>query len=178
MAFSTDIPNLTDLTLAVTGHRPDKLGGYSEEVNWRLIKLAEFLIATAKPAKVITGMALGWDQAVAYAAIRAKVYTIAAIPFAGQESKWPSASQARYRTILAKCNERVVVSPGDFAGWKMQARNAWMVDRCDALGALWNGTEGGTYNCLEYAEKQEDPVTIFNLWKLWKDKYSTMEMPK
>ena len=33
----------------------------------------------------------------------------------------------------------------------MQKRNEEMVDRCDLLIGVWDGSKGGTYNCINYA---------------------------
>lgn len=35
----------------------------------------------------------------------------------------------------------------------MNARNHYMVKRCDHLIGAWNGSPGGTRNCWRYAEK-------------------------
>lgn len=42
----------------------------------------------------------------------------------------------------------------------MQKRNEWMVDRIDELLAIYNGTPGGTKNCIDYAKKLGKPITI------------------
>ena len=41
---------------------------------------------------------------------------------------------------------------GGYAGYKLQKRNEWMVDHCDILIAVWDGTSGGTANCVNYAQ--------------------------
>jgi uncharacterized phage-like protein YoqJ len=158
-------PNLTGLTAAFTGHRPPKLGGYSEKVDEQLIALATFAMLKTKPAKVISGMALGWDMNVAFAAIRLKIPVVAAVPFKGQERMWPDQSRGRYNAILKACSEVVIVSPGDYASVKMQKRNEWMVNNCDHLIALWDGSMGGTYNCVAYAQGIKRP--LLNLWQEW-----------
>lgn len=156
-------------TLAFTGHRPDKLGGYDESIDAALIQMARQVLKLARPAKVIQGMALGWDQAVAFAAIQLGIPTVAALPFKGQESVWPEHKRDRYHAILKKCSEVVVVSPGAYAASKMQVRNRWMVDKGDGLCALWDGSEGGTKNCLNYALTKPEPTTIVNVWSMWED---------
>jgi uncharacterized phage-like protein YoqJ len=158
-------PSLNGLTVAVTGHRPVKLGGYSEATDLQLIALARFILTETKPAKVISGMALGWDINVAYTAITMKIPVVAAIPFKGQELMWPKASQERYHAILRRCAEVHIISPGDYASVKMQLRNEWMVKRCDWLIALWNGTHGGTGNCVNYALHRKCP--ILHVWPEW-----------
>lgn len=152
------------MILAATGHRPDKLGGYSDEVLARLQRLAAAWIVDYHPTQVISGMALGWDTAVALAAIEHGYPLVAAVPFVGQESIWPKAAQERYRKILAHAEVRII-SPGGFSVGKMQYRNEWMVNRCDRLVALWDGSSGGTANCVFYADRKKKPYD--NLWPRW-----------
>lgn len=161
--------------LAATGHRPDKLGGYSEAVDLALFKLATHCLTQLKPTGVLSGMALGWDMAIAYAAIKLGIPVTACVPFNGQESVWPDASKQRYHAILVKCDTIHVVSPGGFAAWKMQKRNAYMVDHSNALLALWNGSDGGTANCITYGlghmDRHED-YRIMNVWDEWVNLYA------
>lgn len=76
---------------------------------------------------------------------------MAAVPFIGQELKWPQVSQDRYKLLLAKARETVIVSPGGYAAWKMQKRNEFMVDHANLLVAVWDGSPGGTKNCYDFA---------------------------
>ncbi len=148
--------------LAATGHRPDKLGGYTARAADRLEQVALNYLRLNRPDRVISGMALGWDQAWASAAICLDLPFDAAVPFDGQERAWPAESRARYRTLLALADRVVVVCPGGYAASKMQMRNEWMVDNCTALVALWDGSPGGTANCVRYAEGR---VPVFNLYE-------------
>lgn len=152
------------LVLAGTGHRPDKLGGYGDDIYNRLVALATDSLIRLNPSHVISGMALGWDQALAEAALNLQLPVIAAVPFKDQERMWPASSQNKYHRILDRCTVQEVCPPG-FAAWKMQRRNQWMVDNCDVLLALWNGSTGGTDNCIQYALEKER--TIVNLWEVW-----------
>lgn len=149
--------------LAATGHRPNKLGGYGVDAFDVLVEVAEVYLDDNAPEKVISGMALGWDTAWAQAALNLGIPVIAAIPFKGQEGMWPAASQRNYHTILNKCRESIYVCEAGYAPWKMQTRNQWMVDNCTTLIALWDGSDGGTGNCIKYAEKIKKP--IINLWE-------------
>jgi uncharacterized phage-like protein YoqJ len=150
--------------IAATGHRPDKLGGYSDRVYWHLVAVAEQYLHSQQPDEVISGMALGWDQAFAEAALQLGIPVCAAVPFDGQASRWPRRSRRHYEDLLSLAKWIHVVSPGPYELWKMQARNRWMVDNCNRLAALWNGTPGGTANCLQYARRK---VPIDNLWGRW-----------
>lgn len=152
------------MILAGTGHRPDKLGGYKEQVFTRLTDLAVKCLERYAPEKVISGMALGWDQAVAEAACIKSIPWVAAVPFEGQEGKWPEASQVKYRDLIAKATEIVVVCEGGYAAYKMIVRDKWMVDHCDAVLALWNGSDGGTGTTVKYATGKK---RIINVWKSW-----------
>lgn len=156
------------LIIAATGHRPDKLGGYGRDNQLKLVKLAYDYLEQMRPDGAITGLALGWDMAFAEAARLLCIPLHGAVPFEGQESRWPAASQAEWRRLVNACSSVTVVSPGAYHVEKMQIRNEWMVDRCDRLCALWNGTAGGTGNCMRYA--QNDPlVQIDNLWFKWQE---------
>ncbi len=153
------------MILAFTGHRPQKLGGFGVDVDLKLTRLVTKVLDDLKPEQVISGMALGWDQAVAFAAVRANIPVVAAIPFKGQEIVWTPDAQARYHKILAKCAEVVYVSEGGFSPAKMQTRNIWMVDHADKLIALWDGSSSGTANCVNYARRKG--IQVMNVWKLW-----------
>lgn len=149
--------------MAVTGHRPDKLGGYSNFD--KLVYFASCEIKMHNPRIVITGMALGWDQAIAQACVTLNIPFIAAVPFQGQDKIWPIESQQKYKELLNKAQHTVLVSNGSYHPSKMQIRNKWMVDQCSYLNALWNGSEGGTANCVKYAKNKK--VKVYNCWEHW-----------
>lgn len=142
------------MIVAFTGHRPDKLGGYklpNPIYNFVYLQIEKTLLEL-KPDKVISGMAQGVDQWAAVIAYRLNIPFLAAIPFEGQESAWPTKSQKAYKTFLKIAAEKVIVSPGSYSAQKMQIRNQWMVDNCDTLIAVWDKTPGGTANCINYAK--------------------------
>lgn len=157
------------MIIAATGHRPDKLGGYGMMDAMRLTMFAAKHLVLLREdrglSKVISGMAQGWDMAVASAAGLVGIPWIAAVPFKGQEKKWPADVQEQYNILLGAATEVVIISEGDYAVWKMIVRNQWMVDHCDEVLALWNGTSGGTGSCIAYANKIEKPV--MNVWDEW-----------
>lgn len=143
------------MVIGITGHRPNKLGGY-EFFNPLRVKLRvrlEELLLQYRPSFALSGMALGTDQDFAYSCYRLGIPFVAVIPFEGQESRWPSETQSFYRNLLTHATQSIIVSPGGYAAWKMQTRNEWVVDHCDLLLGVWDGTSGGTKNCLEYAWK-------------------------
>lgn len=153
--------------VAVTGHRPDKLGGYSDIATSRLKQFALETLAKYQPSEVITGMALGWDQAIAGAAYALGIPFLAFVPFIGQEGKWPKESQLEYRRLLELAELVYVVSSGGYSSDKMHTRNRAMVDHCDSLIALWNGSVGGTSNCHGYAVVHGR--NVINVWPEWQE---------
>lgn len=146
------------MIISVTGHRPTKL---NQEYDMRgpcteyLRNEFERIMIHYKADRVISGMALGVDTIWALTAISLGIPVTAAIPFKGQESRWPQRSQKRFNRILSSDLVDIkVVSSGAYTPWKMQSRNIWMCDNSDMLIACWNGDQnGGTFNCIKYAEK-------------------------
>lgn len=149
------------MIFAGTGHRPDKLGGYGEAVAERCVNLAQNFLREQTPHVVISGMAIGWDQALALAAIKLDIELWAYVPFPGQEKRWPARAQELYRILLGQAHSVVNVSSAYHPG-AFQLRNEAMVDHADLIVALWNGSSGGTKNCVDYAETKQKPIV--NLW--------------
>lgn len=141
--------------IAWTGHRPDKLGGYAHDnpVKLRAKRKAETIIKALEPNGCIVGMALGFDTWVAEVCVKLGCPWVAAIPFPGQERRWPQVAQEHYLGLLAQATKVITVSPGPYTPHLMQVRNEWMVDHSTMLVALWDGSDGGTANCVAYAEK-------------------------
>jgi predicted Rossmann fold nucleotide-binding protein DprA/Smf involved in DNA uptake len=154
------------LILAGTGHRPDKLGGYGADATARLVRFAQGALLELRPAKIISGMALGWDQALAKACVLEGVPFDAYVPFLGQESVWPKASQERYKYLLGKADLINYVCEPGYAAWKMQSRNGAMARAADVVLALWNGSDGGTANCVKFAKNTLNKP-VLNVWDRW-----------
>ena len=58
-----------------------------------------------------------------------------------------------YNDILSKPDIVKLVSDEEYKPWLMQKRNEYMVDLSDKVAAVWDGSKGGTGNCVRYAEK-------------------------
>jgi uncharacterized phage-like protein YoqJ len=154
---------MTDIW-TVTGHRPPKLGGYSDNVFTNLIHLAHDALIEHKIEYVITGMALGWDQAVAQACVLYDISFHAVIPCEDQASKWPDVSKIRWNQLIMRAE--TVHSMGTVYTYNsMQDRNEYMVNKASNILALWDGSSSGTGNCIRYAEGKGIPIT--NLWDKW-----------
>jgi len=159
----------------ITGHRPPKLGGYQtpnpieQWVRASLRALLAKLLRDRPDLKMITGMALGADQICAEVCIDLGIPFIAAVPFEGQEGRWPEQSQSKYRELLEQAERVVVVdeiatyhTDRSVAG-KMERRNHWMLDHTDDLViAVWNGTPGGTGNAVAGARERSHKILRLN----------------
>ena len=153
------------MRIAGTGHRPSKLGGYSPGLQDKLIALAKNYLSTLpEPCDhmIITGMALGWDQALAVAAIHLGFPLTCVIPFKGQEKVWPLNEQEQYHKILEHAHTAITLAE-EFSVKAMYDRNIWMVDHSDRMVALYDGSGGGTAHCLRYAQSKSIPID--NLWE-------------
>jgi uncharacterized phage-like protein YoqJ len=152
------------MIVAFTGHRPDKLPdkktGYKlpNPTYLKVCRQIQSTLQELQPEKVISGMALGVDQWAAFIAHKLKIPFIAAVPFINQESKWPTSSQGTYNKLIKLAAEVVIVSDGEYSAQKMQTRNEWMVDHCDKLIAVWDGSDGGTGNCVKYAKSKDKEI--------------------
>lgn len=152
------------MILAFTGHRPDKLGGYTfpNPTSRAVCQQIREKLDTLRPDRCISGMAQGVDLWAAQICVAMEIPFTAAVPFVGQESVWPEMAQKRWRFLLGRAAEVVVVSEGGYSPAKMQIRNKWMVDHADVLLAVWDGTSGGTANCVRYAEQKGKQIVRIN----------------
>lgn len=155
----------TKLVAAMTGHRPNKLYGYDLKAEKYMQLRMLFAAALEKfgASELWTGMALGADQTAALAVLDMKnrgkdIRLNAAIPFPGQESKWPETSKQLYNAILSKCDRKAIVTNGPYSPKAMQDRNIYMVDRADYVIAIYDESGGGTGNCVDYARRHGVPV--------------------
>lgn len=155
------------MILAATGHRPNKLGGYAPHIMRATRAYALACLYETKPDVVFTGMAQGWDTAMADAALTLGIPFVACIPFKGQEDYWQPNDRRLYKALIAEAEDVEVIckrkpARQDHIVNAFHNRNELMVDSCDLLLALWDGTESGTAHCVRYAEKQLRP--ILHVW--------------
>ena len=54
------------------------------------------------------------------------------------------------------------ISEGIYHIAKMQKRNEYMVDKADIVIAVWDGSSGGTGNCVKYAQKVGKSIVKLN----------------
>lgn len=164
------------VSMCVTGHRPSKLiGGYNLEstenvkVKNDMIKVLKALLEQ-KCDKLIcySGMALGIDMLFADAVLTVKdeyderIELICAIPFEKQTNNWVNQDDVDFYNLILEHADSVVNTTGEveYKAYYLQKRNEYMVDRSDLILAYWNGTSGGTKNCVDYAKKLNKQVMV------------------
>lgn len=153
------------MIIAVTGHRPNKLYGYNlnNEKNLELKEKLKKILIDNKCTEAITGMALGVDTIFALAVLELKDegYNIklhCAIPCRNHSSKWIKESVDLYNDILSKADVVKLVTDETYKPYLMQIRNEYMVDLADKIIAVWDGSSGGTANCVKYAQKKNKEI--------------------
>ena len=174
--------------VAWTGHRPQKLGGYEAHERHDLIReqigdLINRAVAkhgTTHQVVMITGGALGVDQFVADKCIDLNIPFVIVAPIDKQYAPWPTSSISHYMHLRGCANARlakmlgeklgvghqidggrIVLHPGEkYDPKQLQVRNQVMVDLADALVAIWDGSPGGTRNCVQYADLKGLPKII------------------
>ena len=149
-------------TLMVTGHRPNKLFGYNLQTpayRKMLIDFRDFIVSQ-DVEEVITGMALGVDTVMALAVLSLKdegvnVRLHCAIPCRNHDSQWFDESRKLYKDILSQADKVVLVTDSPYSPALMQRRNEYMVDNADICLAVWDGSSGGTGNCVRYIKSKQ-----------------------
>jgi len=146
-------------SIAFTGHRPNKLGHDYNLVSPQVKAIRDAIVKVLNEQreqhseiKTIVGGALGIDTLAAIISIEMKIPYTLAIPCLNQDIRWIDSSRNLYRYIRehALCTPYQVYD-GEYNDTCMQERNEWMVNNCDLLISVWDGTSGGTANCCRYA---------------------------
>ena len=155
--------------LMVTGHRPQKIGGYrtpNPTEQWVRKALNAVLRGYQRrfgeDLSVISGMAQGADTIFLEEALALGIRSYAAVPFEGQESNWPPPAQERHRKLLEQCVEVFTVCEPGYAAWKMFERNHFLVDKADFAVAVWDGSEGGTGHTVDLILGSGMPAVCVN----------------
>jgi hypothetical protein len=161
-------PDLTGRVITITGHRPANLPtGYGTTTDALLLACADRWVRALQPRFVVTGMALGFDQAIAETCARLDVEFHAAIPCDDYERRWPEEARRKYHDLRVRATSEIIVCPGPYHPDANQRRNEFMVDTAarqrGLVLALWKGSPGGTRNCLSYSLRYQ--LLRLNAWK-------------
>lgn len=155
-------------SLGITGHRPDKLGGYDNFTNLSYglkFKMMDFFLDKGVTT-LVSGMALGADQWAVEVALGLGIRISALIPCLNQDKMWPVQARLHYQDLLEqirKANGLIVyVSLQEY--WKgcMHRRNLEIVSNSEEMLAVWDGSKGGTSDCVRIATREGLSVTVLN----------------
>lgn len=157
--------------ISFTGHRPNKLPYLNEsdpecvKLKDRLENVVRGLIADGADI-FYSGMALGVDMWAAEIILKLKrefsnVRLTALIPCPEQAELWGEELKARYEDILARCDKVITISPR-YDSECMKKRNMALVDSCDVLIAVFDGSRGGTYQTVNYAKSEHKRIVMLN----------------
>lgn len=144
-------------TCTFTGHRnltAEQMGAVEPELKRLIALLASHHVHT-----FVTGGALGFDTLAALTVLRLRqtdfdyIRLVLALPCADQAARWSPADRALYEEIKSKADEVCILSPTYSAGC-MQKRNRYMVDRSSYLIGYIARPSGGSFQTLQYAQKQ------------------------
>jgi uncharacterized phage-like protein YoqJ len=150
-----------------TGHRPHRLPPGCER--WARAALDDLVVRLRNEhgtRTVVSGLALGFDQWLAYAALEAGLRLWAHVPFPQQADSWPQPQRDEYCRLLAAADQVTVYGNG-YRAALYHARNDGMLTACNAMIALWDSgsTSGGTRGVVEKIRARRmpcwwlDPVT-------------------
>jgi len=146
--------------IAFTGHRPNKLGGLSAvKLQIRQFLSKQLELHQNQDLLVISGGALGVDQLAAEVCVELGIPFVFILPFPVHifTARWPSSSRAHLRSLIS-CAVRTYRVQHSFSMSGYQQRNQVMVDHCDLLCAVYNGSPGGTRNAIQYAQQVHKPI--------------------
>ena len=172
---------MTTLHIALTGHRPTKLGGYNlstpeyAALRADLEQYIRYQLTNHDTVVGHSGLALGADTIWSKAILNMRdqypdrVKFHAEIPMMTQYKKWFKQSDIDFwhhqvavadeKTIYATFDDPTNVTNQE-AGKALKDRNIGMIDHSNVVLAVWDGTPGGTMHAVKYADKTNKPVVI------------------
>lgn len=154
--------------VAITGHRPEKITDFRYVETQLRHAFHDF-----DARRVIQGMAAGVDLVAAKTAYQMHIPYWCAVPYKGHKARTGGSNgyvpswEAYYENALLYAEEvHYVTDYESYPGaWVFQKRNEWMVDHANFVVAVWDGSNGGTKNCVDYAIKKKLPIwRIDPLW--------------
>lgn len=182
------------VSISFTAHRPknNNMGGYDLN-STKNIKIKEkvkdkikWCITIFRCVNIIfyIGGALGGDQLCFRAVEEIKeeypninIKIILCMPFKNQDNNWINSGKEELsreknvsdKVILVDLIDKYKIKgykENEYYPAKMQRRNIYMIDNSSILIAIFDGSNGGTYNAVNYAELQKRFIIIINPSKI------------
>ena len=177
---------ITNESLAIIGHRPDRLYGYNlnnpkyQELAILVANKCEELILEKNIKYFITGGALGGETISFFAVEFLKkkypnIKNILVIPFKNVFAKWQPIDIDRHKRMLSVADGVIevdlledfnvpIVPKGTYNINKMSNKNDFIVDNVDYLLAIFDGKlRGNTYNIISHAKYLNREVEILEV---------------
>lgn len=173
-----------EIHLGLTGHRPNKLGGYNLISDSYLAlqrDLESYIyhqLQTYQTVVCHSGLALGGDTLWSKAALHmrtlypSRVKFHAEIPMMEQASPWFKKSDidfwqeqvdtADFKSVYGSLADKSDQERKYLSSRLLNVRNEGMVDNSDIMLAIHDGTSGGTNNARNYATKTGKPVVVID----------------
>jgi len=137
--------------ISFTGHRPQKLSPtlYRSQIHQFLSQQ----LVLHPDLLVISGGALGVDQVAAEISLDLGIPFVFILPFPADtlSARWSSSARNHLTSLISRAVHTYIVQRS-FSMGGYQRRNEIMVDHCDLLCAVYDGSTGGTANCIRYAQ--------------------------
>ncbi|MBQ9408334.1 MAG: DUF1273 family protein [Clostridia bacterium] len=163
------------LNCAFTGHRPSKYPFLSDETAPGYARVKGELSGRIDRAigegytHFICGGALGADTLAAELLIEKRrgdrrLTLEIAVPCDGQDKYWNKRDRVKYGAILAAADVVTTISSA-YTPFCMLERNRYMVQKCQRLIAVYDGTKGGTYSTVLLALNKGIEVEIIKLYR-------------
>ncbi len=110
------------------------------------------------------GMAVGFDMLAAEVLLSFKkaypdLRLVACIPCLEQDKFFSDADKKRYKKLLKKADERIILS-NEYTRGCMQNRDRYMADRAGVMIAHCTKTEGGTAYTVNYFKRKKPYAKI------------------
>lgn len=164
--------------MIITGiaHTPARLHERTYLPSNELVYLASKALREYNATHLVTSLSLGWDQALAKAALELKIPYSVAIPYPGRDRVLKRDAQVIYYDLLSHAAEVNQVSE-EFCDTAMIEAHIWRVEHAEYLLALWDYEfTGDCFRVIEYALKTDKPVA--NLWEDWRKLYTLRKTSK
>lgn len=154
------------MVVSFTGHRPEKIAGWSgdpvgvERAIRKEVSKHIRALALEGAEEFVSGMAPGFDLWAADELLRLRdegvvgegVRLVAAVPYPQFSASFDESQRVLYEKVVARAEEVVYVAPQYVRGC-YQRRNDLLVERADVVLAYYEGTEGGTRYTFERGAK-------------------------
>ena len=162
---------MREQSVSFTGHRPEKIISpfveNSEEVNAIKLELHNAIVRAIDDVYTtfLCVMAMGvdiWAGEIVLGLRRQfkNLKLIAVVPFPQQANTWPQEWRIRFRNLLEKTDEVVMISE-HYDSDSFFARNRYLVDYSARLVAVYNQEKkGGTAYTVRYARQQQVDVDM------------------